>query len=209
VIRFQTPPHEVYTSLFRLVEQKEHFVITSNVDGMFVKGGFAEKRVFTPQGDYARYQCLTPCTTETWPVAPIIERILPTIDPATQEITDLTAIPRCPRCGGPVFANVRGGPWFVEEPYLEQEQRFTDWVTASSEKRLVILEIGAGFNTPGVIRWPLEQITHTFDETHLIRVNLDYPEVPRVLAAKATSLCMRGRDVIHAFTALRQTATGA
>lgn len=37
----------------------------------------------------------------------IIERILPTIDPATLTVTDPAVIPHCPRCSGQVFMSGR------------------------------------------------------------------------------------------------------
>jgi NAD-dependent SIR2 family protein deacetylase len=187
-VRFQAPEHPVYGQLLDLVSQKDYFVMTSNVDGMFVKNGFAQDRVFTPQGDYALMQCLAPCRNATWATKPIIDPIIPTVDPDSQEVTDPGVIPSCPYCGGPVFMNVRGGHWFLEEPYEEQAKRFSSWVNGSSESRLLVLEIGAGFNTPGVIRWPMERIVSTHPHADLIRVNLHWPEVPKEIQCKAISL---------------------
>jgi NAD-dependent SIR2 family protein deacetylase len=185
-MRFKAPPHPVYGRLLDLVRNKDYFVMTSNVDEMFVKNGFEEERVFTPQGSYALMQCLKPCTNTTWPTKPIISRILPNIDPDTQEVTDPEVIPRCPNCGGPVFMNVRGGDWFLEDPYVEQAERFSEWVRRK-RGRLLALEIGAGFNTPSVIRWPIERVVHFHPEAHLIRVNLQWPQVPKEIAHRSLS----------------------
>jgi NAD-dependent SIR2 family protein deacetylase len=196
-VRFESQPQPNYTQLRSLLEGKDYFVITSNVDGMFAKSGFDASRIYTPQGSYAHYQCLEPCTNQTWPFKPLIDRILPMIDPATQAITDPGLIPRCPNCGGPAFLNVRGGDWFIEEPQATQRQRYIDWVNASQDGTLLLVEIGSGFNTPGVIRWPMEQITDWHEEAYLVRVNADYPQVPVKLADRATALQARGRDVIR------------
>ena len=75
-----------------------------------------EDRLFTPQGDYALMQCQTPCSNAVWPSWPVIERILPKIDPATQKVTDSSVLPRCPNCGEDVIMNVRGGYWFIGTP---------------------------------------------------------------------------------------------
>ena len=101
-----------------------------------------------PQGDYAFMQCEAPCWRETWDIKPIIDRILPTIDPETQEITDPSVIPICPNCGGPVFMNVRAAHWFIDDPYRQQAERFVEYVQDKKESRLLLIEIGAGFNTP-------------------------------------------------------------
>lgn len=187
-VRFKVRPHPVYSQLRDLVQTKDYFVITSNVDGMFVNNGFSADRVFTPQGDYALMQCLKPCTNATWPVKPIIDRILPTVDPATQEVTDPGVIPSCPNCGGEVMMNVRAGYWFIEEPYQEQGRRFTQWVNSTTDRSLLIIEVGVGFNTPGVIRVPMERIVYTHPQAHLVRINLNYPQVSSPIVDKSVSL---------------------
>ncbi len=194
-VRFNSRPQPNYTQLWSLVADKDYFVITSNVDGMFAKSGFAEERIYTPQGSYALYQCLEPCTNQTWPFEPVMEKILRHLDPATQAVTDPALIPRCPNCGGPAFLNVRGGSWFLEEPQTVQRQRYIDWVNASADAPLLLIEIGSGFNTPGVIRWPMEQITDWHEEAYLVRVNADYPQVPLELADRATAIQAKGSDV--------------
>lgn len=196
-VRFESRPQPNYTQLLELVADKDVFVVTSNVDGMFATSGFAEERIYTPQGSYALYQCLEPCTTETWPFKPIIDRILPAIDPVTQAVTDPSLIPRCPNCGGAVMLNVRGGPWFIEAPQEGQRKRYLDWINATEDGTLFVLEIGSGFNTPGVIRWPMEQISDWHEQATLVRVNPDYPHVPAELGDRAMAIQARGRDVIR------------
>ncbi len=194
--RFQSPPQQVYERLFDLVKDKDYFVITSNVDMLFVKNGFDENKIFTPQGDYALMQCLGPCWTKTWEVKPIIDKIASIIDPKTKKLTDLSVIPKCPNCGGPVFMNVRGGSWFIEEPYKEQAKRFSEWIQKVNGYQLLVLEIGAGFNTPGVVRWPMEQIVFKFENAHLIRVNLEYPQIPKEITEKSIAFKTRAKIFI-------------
>ena len=196
-VRFQNSSQPVYGRLLDLVRNKDYFVSTSNVDAFFVRNGFAQDRVFTPQGDFALMQCQTPCSDETWPTKPIIDRILPTVDPATQMVTDPGVIPHCPNCGGPVMLNVRGGHWFVEEPYKEQAQRFNEWLQGTKDSQLLVIEIGAGFNTPGVIRWPMERIVYTHSNAHLVRVNLQYPQVPQEIADRSFSLQCRAMNFVN------------
>ena len=42
--------------------------------------------------------------------------------------------------------------------------------------KFVFIEIGVGFNTPTIIRFPFEQMTYNNDDAVLIRLNLDYPQ---------------------------------
>ena len=52
---------------------------------------------------------------------------------------------------------------------------------------MVLLEIGVGFNTPGIIRFPFEQMTYKHLKTILIRMNKDYPMVRQEIENKAIS----------------------
>jgi NAD-dependent SIR2 family protein deacetylase len=195
--RFQSPRQDVYRKLLDLVQDKNYFVITSNVDKLFVKNGFKEDKIYTPQGDYALLQCLKPCWTKTWPTKPIIDKILSNINSKTKELNDLSLIPKCPNCGGPVFMNVRGGNWFIEEPYEEEAIRFNTWVKEVKNCGLLVVEIGAGFNTPGVVRWPMEQIVYNYKDSFLIRVNLHYPQIPKEITERSLSFQEKALDFIN------------
>ena len=50
--RYQDAPKSVYNDLFRLVQDKDYFVLTTNVDHCFQKAGFDKQRLFYTQGDY-------------------------------------------------------------------------------------------------------------------------------------------------------------
>ncbi len=170
--RFVPNLHPVYGRLLDIVKPKDYFVITTNVDQMFLRNGFNPNQIYTPQGDYANYQCLKPCSEDVWPIKPLLDKILPKIDHTTQEITDRSLVPSCPNCGGPTFLNVRGGDWFVHKPYEAQAKRYYDWLHSHNDKKLTLLEIGSGFNTPVWIRFPFERIVRSKPSAQLIRINL-------------------------------------
>ncbi|KAK4932260.1 hypothetical protein LTR66_015990, partial [Elasticomyces elasticus] len=101
-------------------------------------------------------------------------------------LTDPSKIPHCLFCGGEVTICVRGGNYFNDEPFREQnlkwdmflrsldgEQKGQKGQKAGSAKT-VILELGVGLNTPGVLRWPNEDLV-TESENHdfrLIRIGI-------------------------------------
>jgi NAD-dependent SIR2 family protein deacetylase len=155
-IRFQFPPSPMYQTLWELVSKKNYFVITTNVDGMFQKTGFAEDRIFTPQGDYARYQCIKSCTQETRPTEPSVDRISPNIDPETFAVTEVLWSLGA-NCGGPGFLNVRVDAGFIEEPYEKQKEAYLGWLEQAVTKNLLVMEFGVGYNTPGIIRMYLKR----------------------------------------------------
>jgi NAD-dependent SIR2 family protein deacetylase len=206
-VRFQFPPSQLYATLLKNITEKDYFIITTNVEAMFHKTGFAADRIYTPQGDYARLQCVKPCTTETWPSKPVIDNILPSIDAETFTVTDLGFIPRCPRCGGRVFLNVHLDSGYNAEPYKEQLHRYQSWLQIAANEELLIVELGVGFNSPGVIRWPFERMVQLLPHVQFIRINAKNADVPVDIKNKSISIKEDIKDVLLALPLLR-TSTG-
>lgn len=164
------PESPVYGTLLDLVNRfpSKYFVRTTNADGFFDKNGFELDRISTPQGSYSLLQCYNKCRVDAvFPSATFVDAALPHIDPVTQVLTDETKIPYCRFCGGEVTLCVRGGNYFNSAPFREQNlkwERFLKNVEDSGPADdddsglTVILELGVGLNTPGVLRWPNEEL---------------------------------------------------
>ncbi len=179
-------PTSVYENLRHLIASRDYFVMTSNVDRYFYKNKFDADKIYTPQGDYEYLQCMTPCHLNVWDAKPIVAQLIPSIDPKTQIVQDPALLPVCPNCGEAVYMNVRGGSWFIDQPYTDQAEKLNAWLSNIRGKKLVGLEIGAGYNTPGVIRGPMEAIGTTWENTQFIRINLDHATGPgRTLSIKS------------------------
>ena len=83
---------------------------------------------------------------------------------------------KCPVCGGNMDVNLRKDANFVQdENWYRQSEKYEDFLSRSKGKNVVLLEIGVGFNTPGIIRFPFEQMTANNERITLIRINKDYP----------------------------------
>jgi NAD-dependent SIR2 family protein deacetylase len=197
--RFTPLVAPVYQALRRLTADRDVFVMTSNVEGLFTRHGFDADGVWTRQGDFAHMHCtarrLPSCVELVWPSEPIIQRVLEHLDPITQDVAP-AAVPRCPACGGSVFFNVREDATFVEAPYLEQGERCIAWIEAALREPLLILEIGAGFNTPGVVRYPLERLAAQHADARLVRINREYATVPASLTNRALGIAGDAGEVV-------------
>lgn len=200
-VRYVFPPAELYAKLRTIVGNRDFFAITSNCDRQLLRAGFPMERVFEAQGSYDRLRCTGRCTRETWAIKPYIDKLLPLIDSETFTIQDASAIPYCPYCGAPLYTAFR-----AFEGYTNEERRYYDWIEGTSGKKLCILELGVGFNTPGVIRAPFEQLTYAHAQAHLFRVNKEYKEwpghggyamVPMALQGRATSMPYDAQDVLE------------
>ena len=187
-VYFQQKTNQLYQQLLSIIGDKDYFVMTSNVDELFHKNGFDTSRIYTPQGSYGKIQCTTPCSDRVWDIVPFYEKMLVALDPVTQVLTDKAAIPQCPICGENMFINVRIDNSFLEKPYLEERQRLTEWLSENRVKKLALIELGAGYNTPGVIRIPMESIHANFANTSFIRVNMDYAQIPNAIRENSISI---------------------
>ena len=177
-------PNMAYTYLRKFVEKKKSYsVLTSNVDACFTRSGFDPKRVYTPQGEWTYYQCMKRCTEHSvWPSREMLDKILPSIKNGVLK----SEVPRCKVCNSKwTFGNVRGGDWFIHSPYEASQKRFVKWAeerVRSKTDRVVVIEIGAGFNTPTVTRYPCESFVRELgNRGALIRINPTDPMVPRDL----------------------------
>ncbi len=197
---YQFPPSPLYRKLHAIIQDKDFYVITSNADGLFIKSGFEPDRVFQAQGNYERLRCTMSCTSQTWDTKPFIDRILPHIDYETLQVADPAVLPTCPHCGAPLFVAFRG-----REEYAQQAANYQRWLRETLDKKLVVMEIGVGFNTPGVIRWPFERLVNIHGDVSFIRINGDYrdfantarPEIPNEIKAKSISVNADAGEVIE------------
>lgn len=178
----------LYQQLYNLVKDKDYFVMTSNVDGLFYKNGFDRPRLYTPQGDYGKIQCTVPCSNQTWNIEPFLEAMAPYYDPVEQVLTDERGIPKCPNCGSNMFIHARIDGSFIDAEHKDEHKRLMAWLNNVVTKKVLLLDLGSGFNTPTVIRIPLEKLAHALPKAHLVRVNLEHEKIGPELSSKAYSL---------------------
>lgn len=183
--RFNEKPLELYQKLYYLVKTKEYFVITTNVDGQFEKAGFPSEKLFLVQGDYSLLQCEEGCHNKTYYNENLVKRWL-------KETKDgripTELVPKCPVCGKNMDMNLRKDANFVQdEHWYKQTEKYEAFLQKYQGKNLVLLEIGVGFNTPSIIRFPFENMVYHNGKTILIRINKDYPFVSEEIRNKAIS----------------------
>ena len=155
--RYDCPVGEVYKNLLSLIEGKDYFVLTTNVDHQFQRAGFDKKRLFYTQGDYGLFQCSTPCCMETVDNEAIIKQMV-----AEQKDIRIPSalIPPCPHCGAPLHLNLSSDESFVEdEGWHKAAERYENFLRTRNGLKILFLELGVGFNTPVIIKYPFWQMT--------------------------------------------------
>ena len=157
VNRYQDTPKPVYENLLKLVADKDYFVITTNVDHCFQKAGFDKKRLFYTQGDYGLFQCSEPCCRETFDNEAVVLEML-NRQKDMKIPTEL--LPVCPHCGKPLTMNLRSDDKFVEdEGWHLAAERYENFLRTRANEKILFLELGVGYNTPVIIKYPFWQMT--------------------------------------------------
>ena len=150
--RYCDPPKRTYETLLSLLRGKDYFVLTTNVDHCFQKAGFDKKRLFYTQGDYGLWQCGAPCHAETFDNEADVRRMLAA---ARDMRVPEKLLPRCPHCGRLMTVNLRADDRFVEdEGWHAAAERCADFFRTRRGQKLLLLELGVGYNTPGIIKYP-------------------------------------------------------
>ena len=155
--RYMDAPKPVYNDLLKLVQDKDYFVITTNVDHCFQKAGFDKKRLFYTQGDYGLFQCSEPCCQETFDNEEVIREMV-----KRQEDMKIPTelLPTCPHCGKPLTMNLRSDDTFVEDKgWHRAAERYENFLRTRAGQKILFLELGVGYNTPVIIKYPFWQMT--------------------------------------------------
>lgn len=196
--RFDPPALPLYTELYDIVKNKEYFVLTTNVDHQFYKAGFDEKRIFATQGDYGKIQCQKACHPKTYDAKDLFRKM----DKARRDcLIPSELVPKCPVCGGNMAMNLRCDNYFVEdEAWHEAADRYAGFLEQHKDKKVVLLELGVGFNTPIIIRFPFEKMVRENSSYSLIRMNMDEAVVPESFGKRAIGI---GGDMAKAITDIR------
>ena len=184
--RYQDAPKGVHEDLLKLVRGRDYFVITTNVDHCFQKAGFDKKRLFYTQGDYGLFQCSRPCGQETFDngktVRAMVEAqgftvadgvLTPPTGAAPKMAVPSELLPRCPHCGKPMMMNLRCDDKFAEdEGWHAAAERYENFLRTRDGQKLLFLELGVGYNTPVIIKYPFLRMTAGNPKATYVCINM-------------------------------------
>lgn len=198
VNRYDVPVGKPYKNLLKAVADKDYFVLTTNVDHQFQLAGFDKKRLFYTQGDYGLWQCSEPCCNETFDNESAVRAMVK--QQQNMKIPD-ELIPKCPHCGKPMAMNLRCDDRFVQdEGWYTAAERYEEFIRRHRNLHILFLELGVGFNTPGIIKYPFMQMTARNPKAVYACVNMNEAYAPREIGDRA--VCVDGDigDVIESCT---------
>ena len=184
--RYTDAPKPVYENLLQLVQDKDYFVITTNVDHCFQKAGFDKMRLFYTQGDYGLFQCSEPCCQETFDNEAVIRQMI-----ERQENMKIPTelLPTCPHCGKPMTMNLRCDDTFVEDDgWHRAAERYENFLRTRAGGKILFLELGVGYNTPIIIKYPFWQMTAKNPNATYVCINQGQAACPQEIERQ--SVCI-------------------
>lgn len=203
--RYMDAPKGVYSSLLKLVDGKDYFVITTNVDHQFQRAGFDKKRLFYTQGDYGLFQSVNSSNNRTYDNEEWVMKAmeaqgfvkdekgifrLPKEGNIKMELpTNL--IPKIPDDGSDVTMNLRADDSFVEdEGWKRASAAYSDFIRRHEKLHVLYLELGVGANTPVIIKYPFWQLCADNDKSVYACIN--YGEAFCPVEIQDRSICIDG-----------------
>ena len=193
--RYMDVDNGTYKRLFELVKDKDYFVLTTNVDHQFQKAGFDKHRLFYTQGDYGLWQCSEPCHQKTYDNE---ETVRAMFEAQKNMRVPSELVPHCPVCGKPMTMNLRSDDKFVEdEGWHKAAERYDDFLQKHEGHHILFLELGVGYNTPVIIKYPFWRMTAKNPKAVYACLNFGEAYAPDEI--REQSICINGNihDVLE------------
>ena len=201
--RYVDAPSDVYGNLKKIVEGKDYFVLTTNVDHQFQRAGFAKERLFYTQGDYGLFQSSRPTVAKTYDNQKIVEKMLEAQgfvrdeaeifqlpeDKKVKMSIPTELIPICPDDGLPMAMNLRADENFVEDAgWKMAAKRYQNFLHSHKGKHILYWELGVGMNTPVIIKFPFWRYTEESPNAYYACLNLEEAGCSREISER--SICL-------------------
>ena len=201
--RYIKAPKPVYPNLLSLVQDKDYFVLTTNVDHQFQLAGFEKARLFYTQGDYGLFQSVNPKLGKTYDNEAWVMQAMEAQgfvrnengvfavpqDGKLKMRLPSVLIPTCPDDGSKVTTNLRADDSFVEDAgWQAAAARYERFVDAHQTGRILYLELGVGANTPVIIKFPFWKMTIANPDALYACVNFGEAYCPKQIEKQAVCI---------------------
>lgn len=185
--------------ILNLVKNKDYFVITTNVDHCFQRAGFDKNRLFYTQGDYGLFQDHDGEEPVTYDNEAVIRDMILSLGyeidsdnnliiPGRNKIRMEIPSELVPYdySGKPMKMNLRADDTFVEdEGWHRAAERYMDFLKRHVSTKTVFLELGVGYNTPGIIKFPFWKLTSQWPDATYACLNYNEAYAPEEIIGRS------------------------
>ncbi len=161
---------KAYQTLKKLIEDRNYFILSIVDDDYVYRYGFQENRIATPCGGFRQMQCDYNCSGQILEFDnDMYQKILSYFnkDIKLEELSE----PVCGCCGQKRRFNQLGVSKYAEEGYLPQWEIYKKWLQGTVNKKVCVIELGAGMEMPSIIRWPFDKIIYYNQKSFLYRIH--------------------------------------
>ena len=159
-----------YQTLREMLFGKNYFIVSLCLDDYLYGAGFDESKIVSPCGGFRMMQCNKNCAGK---LSDMPEKDYEAVLRYYRGEEPLVSLeePVCELCGEKLRFNQLGVERYAQEGYLEQWNRYTKWLQGTVNKKLCILELGAGMAYPGIVRFPFEKVAYYNQKAFMYRVH--------------------------------------
>lgn len=189
---------KAYHRLAELLEGKDYFIVSLCTDDLIFQTKLDAGKIVTPCGGYRALQCLKECVTEQEKLVTdenVMQALLKGIDNCAGNL-ERVDFPVCVECTKPLWFNQIFSPDYKEEGYLAQWQLYTKWLQGTVNRKLCILELGAGMQFPQIIRFPFEKIGYFNRKAYFYRIHSRLYQLTEELKGRGTSIAENPVDLL-------------
>lgn len=170
----------VYDALARLIREKDYFIVTLATDAKIYESALGSSQEFVHTS--GRKAMEIPGGADMDEQTKILmEKLFPVTE--TREMLAQRIVAPCQNEDGP------------------QWDHYLQWLSGTLNQKLLILELGVGFEHAGVIRFPFERTAFINQKARMIRVNGTFPQISEELQAKAIPVAQDSVEWVRALCA--------
>lgn len=166
-----------YEGLYQLIKNKDYFIVTTLTDGAIYESQLDRQRIVAPCGNIHWRQCSKGCTKDIWEEKEVLDGI-------------------CRYCGALLTENTIHADPYIEEGYLPMWKKYKLWLSTTLNRELAVLELGEGFSTPTVIRWPFEKTVFFNQKAWMFRINQGFYQVTAEIKERSTPVAEHSAEFI-------------
>lgn len=168
---------EILEALAKYLEHKNYFIISSVKSDILRKSSLNQKRIVCPYLEAVGMASDNENSTDKAKVDDKVD------DKAADNIDD--------KADDKVDNNADNK---VDEN--RQWDLYNKWLSGTLAKKLLVIELGEGFNNPNLIKWPFERIVMINEKAHFYRVHSTFYQIPPEINKKSVTFKYDSYEVL-------------